>query len=58
MNELLFTCFLKNVIYLFILFALGLCCCTRAFSSRGGYSLVVVHGFLTAMPALVAEHRL
>ena len=44
--------------YLFLV-ALGLCCCSRAFSSvRRGYSPVVVHGFLFEVVFLVAEHRL
>ena len=48
------------LIYLFILFlaALGLCCCTRAFSSCGeqGLLFVAVRGLLTAVASLVAEH--
>ena len=40
--------------------ALGLCCCTRAFSScgEGGLLFVVVRGLLIAVASLVAEHRL
>ena len=40
--------------------ALGLHCCTRAFSSCGkqGLLLVVVHGLLIAVASLVAEHGL
>ena len=52
-------------IYLFIfivyfLAVLGLCCCTRAFSSCGkrGLLFVAVHGLLIAVASLVAEHRL
>ena len=47
------------VIYLFLA-ALGLRCCTRAFSSCGerGLLFVAVRGFLIAVASLVAEHRL
>ena len=40
--------------------ALGLCCCTRAFSSCGerGLLFVVVHGLLIEVASLVAEHGL
>ena len=40
--------------------ALGLRCCARAFSSCGerGLLFVAVHGLLTAVASLVAEHRL
>ena len=46
-------------IYLFLA-VLGLCCCTRAFSSCGelGLLFVAVHGLLTGMASLVAEHGL
>ena len=48
--------------YLFCLFlaALGLCCCTRAFSSCGkrGLLFVAVHVLLIAVASLVAEHGL
>ena len=39
---------------------LGLCCCTRAFCSCGeqGLLFVVVHGLLTVVASLVAEHGL
>ena len=52
-----------DFIYLFIyifLAALGLRCCARAFSSCGeqGLLFVVVHGLLTAVASLVAEHGL
>ena len=55
--------FLFLIIYLFIylfLAALGLRCCTRAFSSCGeqGLLFVVVHGFLLAVASLGAEHGL
>ena len=50
------------LIYLFYLFlaALGLHCCTRAFSSCGEWGLlfVAVCGLLTAVASLVAEHGL
>ena len=40
--------------------ALGLCCCTWAFSScsEGGLLFVAVCGLLIAVASLVAEHRL
>lgn len=40
--------------------ALGLCFYERAFFSCGewGYSLVAMHGLLTAVASFVAEHRL
>ena len=44
----------------FFLAVLGLCCCTGfspAATSRG-YSLVAVHGLLTAAASLIAEHGL
>ena len=47
---------------LFILFwaALGLHCCTQAFSSCSEWGLlfVAVHGLLIAVASLVAEHGL
>ena len=57
----IFLSFLK--IYLFIylfLAALGLCCGLRAFSSCSKWRLlfVAVHGLLTAVASLVAEHGL
>ena len=54
----IFTFFFK-FIYLFLA-ALGLRCCTRAFSSCGEWGLlfVVVHGLLIAVASLVAEHGL
>ena len=49
--------FLKN---LFILVALGLCCCVWAFLvvASGACSLAVVHGLLVTVVSLVAEHGL
>ena len=52
----------KNI-YLFIylfLAALGLCCCTWAFSSCGeqGLLFIAVCGLLIAVASLVAEHGL
>ena len=46
-------------IYLFLA-ALGLCCCTRAFSSCGkrGLLFVAVHGLLIVVASIVAEHGL
>ena len=47
------------LIYLFLA-ALGLHCCTRAFSGCGeqGLLFVAVHGLLIVMDSLVAEHGL
>ena len=50
-------------LYLFIYFflaALGLCCCTRSFSSCGewGLLLVAVRELLIAVASLVAGHGL
>ena len=56
--------FLNKFIYFIFLFlflaVLGLCCCTRAFSSCGEWGLlfVVVRGLPIAVASLVAEHRL
>ena len=56
-----------SFIYLFVclfvclfLAALGLRCCTRAFSScsKRGLLFVVVHGLLIAVASLVVEHGL
>ena len=52
-----------HFIYLFVCFfmaLLGLCCYTQAFSSCGerGLLFVAVHGLLTAVASLVAEHGL
>ena len=51
--------FLNLLIYLFLA-ALGLCCCTQAFSSCGeqGLLFVAVHGLLIAVASFVAEHGL
>ena len=48
------------VLCCFVLAALGLCCCVRAFSSCGeqGLLFVAVHGLLIAVASLVVEHRL
>ena len=55
-----FSFFFLIFIYLFILAALGLRCCTRAFCSCGEWGLlfVVVRGLLIAVASLIAEHRL
>ena len=47
-------------IYFIFLAALGLCCCTRAFSScsEQGLLFVAVRGLLIAVASLVAEHGL
>ena len=49
-------------IYLLILFLTVLCLCQHvwAFSSCGGHGLlfIAMHGLLTAVASLVAEHRL
>ena len=47
-------------IYLFILAVLGLRCCARAFSSCGGWGLllVVVHRLLIVVASAVVEHGL
>ena len=54
--------FLNKFIYLLYLFlaALGLRCCSRAFSSYGerGLLFFAVHGLLIAVASLVAEHGL
>ena len=57
--SLLFYFILFYFIYLFLA-ALGLHCCVRAFSSCGkqGLLFVAVHGLLTAVASLVAEHGL
>ena len=51
--------FLNLFIYLFLA-ELGLCCCTRTFSSCGkrGLLFVAVHGLLIVVASLVAEHGL
>ena len=57
---LLFSLFLFFKFYLLFLAALGLRCCTRAFSSCGEQRLlfVAVRGLLIAVASLVAEHGL
>ena len=47
-------------LFLFFLVALGLCCCTQAFSSYSerGLLFVAVCGLLIAVASLVAEHGL
>ena len=54
--------FLKKFIYFIYLFlaALGLCCCSRAFSGCGerGLFFVAVCGLLIVVASLVAEHGL
>ena len=57
---LLFFFFLINLFIYLFLAALGLRCCTRAFSScsKPGLLLIAVRGLLTAVSSLVAEHRL
>ena len=54
-----FNTFLNNLFYLFLA-ALGLCCCTQAFSSCGerGLLFIAVHGLLIVVASLVAEHGL
>ena len=51
-----FFSFFKKI---YLLAALGLCCCTWAFSSCGeqGLLLVAVHRLLVVVASLVAEHR-
>ena len=51
----------KNILFIYLfLAALGLCCCTRAFSSCGerGLLFVVVHGLLNVVASLAAERGL
>ena len=51
--------FFSFLFYKFILY-LGLCCCIQTFSSCGEWGLLffVVHGLLTVVASLVAEHGL
>ena len=46
--------------FFFFFGVLGLCCCTRAFSSCGEWGLlfIVVRRLLTVVASLVAEHGL
>ena len=50
----------KLFFFLFFLVVLGLRCHVQAFSSCGKWWLlfIAVHGLLTAVTSLVAEHRL
>lgn len=51
--------FLKSILLIYCLLVLGLCCCERfSLVVSGGYSLVPVPGFLTAVASLAGEHRL
>ena len=52
--------FFLNIFILFILAALGLCCCARAFSSccEWGLLFVAVRRLLIVEASLVAEHGL
>ena len=52
--------FLKFIFIYLFLAALGLHCCTRAFSSCGerGLLFVVVRGLLVAVASLVGDHGL
>ena len=61
LNIILQSTLKKNFFNLFLfLAALGLRCCSRAFSSCGerGLLFVVMHGLLIAAASLVAEHGL
>ena len=53
-------CFGVFFVFWVFLAVLGLRCCVQAFSScgEGGLLFVAVHGLLTAMASLVAEHGL
>ena len=59
-NVFYFIYFLFIFYFYLFLAALGLCCCTRAFSSCGerGLLFVVVRGLLIAVASLVVEHGL
>ena len=60
-SKLFVELFLKNLFYFYLfLAALGLCCCTRAFSSCGkrGLLFVAVLRLLIAVAFLVEEHVL
>ena len=57
----IFFFFYKFIYFIYLFLAvLGLRCCARAFSSRGkrGPLFVAVHGPLTAVASLFAEHGL
>ena len=49
---------IKDILLFFILAALGLHCCTWAFSSCGerGLLFIAVHRFLIVVASLVVEH--
>ena len=60
-KKLTYDFFLNLFIYFFFfLAALGLHCCTQAFSSCGkrGILFIAVRGLLIVVASLVAEHRL
>ena len=61
-QQVFFYIYIYKFIYFIYLFlaALGLRCCTRAFSScsKRGLLFVAVHGLLIAVASLVAEHGL
>ena len=59
-NAIAFWFFKNFYLFIYLLAALGLCCCAWAFSSCGeqGLLLIAVHGLLIAVAFLVAEHRL
>ena len=50
----------KKILFILFLAALGLCCCTQAFSSCGerGLLFVAVCRLLTVVASLVVEHGL
>ena len=52
--------FNKFILFYLFLAVLGLCCCTRAFSSCGERELlfIVVHRLLIAVASFVVEHGL
>ena len=56
----LFVCLFEFILFILFLAALGLRCCTRAFSNcdEQGLLFVEVHGLLIAAASLVAAHRL
>ena len=56
----IFFFFLKEHLFIYLLAALGLCCCARAFSScsEQGLLFVAVYGLLLAVASLVVEHQL
>ena len=61
LSLLLFLFILKFILFIyFFLAALGLRCCTQAFSSCGerGLLFIVLRGLLIAVASLVVEHGL